>query len=151
MKKSVKIYLGADHAGFALKEKLKRYFSQNKIDYDDVGGDGNKGDDYPDYAFAVTKHVSKDKNSLGILICGTGTGMVIAANKTKGIRAAVAYDEYSAKMAKKHNNVNIVCLRGRKFPDTENLRLVQIWLKESFSNKKRHKRRLKKIEKFEGK
>ena len=151
MKKSVKIYLGADHAGFALKEKLETYFSKNKIDYENMGGEGKKEDDYPDYAFAVAKRVLKDKNSLGILICGTGTGMVIAANKVKGIKAAVAYDEYSAKMAKKHNNINIVCLRGRKFPDTENLRLVQILLKESFSGKKRHKRRLKKIEKFEGK
>lgn len=146
MKKGV-IYLGADHAGFTLKEKLKRYFDSLGIFYEDLGGNGEKGDDYPDFAFKVASRVAREKGARGILICGTGTGMVIAANKVKGIRAAVGYDNYSVKMGRSHNNINILCLRGRKFSDVENLRLVKIWLMEKFSGGERHKRRLRKIEK----
>src|SRR3989344_9415461 len=120
MKKEV-IYIGADHAGFKLKEKLKRYFDNWGIKYVDLGGKGEEGDDYPDYAFKVAERVARDKNSKGILICGTGTGMVIAANKIKGVRAAVAYDNYSAKMAREHNDANVLCLRGRNFSDAKNL------------------------------
>lgn len=143
------IYIGADHVGFQLKEKIKKYLDKSKINYEDLGGYGEKDDDYPDFAFKVAKSVAKNKNSRGILICGTGTGMVIAANKIKGIRAAVAYDSYSAKMAKSHNNANVLCLRGRNFPDNKNLKLVKIWLKEKFDEKARHKRRLRKISSFE--
>lgn len=145
------IYLGADHAGFSLKEKIKKYFDKSHISYTDMGGKGNKDDDYPDFAFKVAKSVAKNKDSKGILVCGTGTGMVIAANKVKGIRAAVAYDEYSTRMAREHNNTNILCLRGRNFSDNKNLELVKIWLKSEFDGMGRHKRRLKKIENFERK
>lgn len=149
MKKRIKIYIGADHAGFKLKGKLKKYFDKNLIEYEDVGGNGNKKDDYLDYAFLVGKNVVKDKNYRGVLICGTGTGMVIAANKVKGVRAAVGYDNYSIIMGKKHNDTNVLCLRGRKFSDEKNIRLVRLWLKERFSGKERHRRRLRKIEEFE--
>ncbi len=140
------IYLGADHAGFKLKEKIKNYLDKVGIEYDDLGGRGEKGDDYPDYAFSVAKKVAKNGNILGILICGTGTGMVIAANKVRGIRAAVGYDSYSAKMSREHSDANILCLRGRRFSDSENLRIVRIWLNSRFSGAKRHKRRLRKIQ-----
>lgn len=142
------VYLGADHAGFSFKEKLKNYFDKVKISYQDLGGNGNKEDDYPDFAFLVAKKVGRDKNSRGILICGTGTGMVIAANKVKGIRASVGYDAYSAKMGRHDNNVNVLCLRGRSFSDRENLRLVKIWLRTGYEGGERHVRRLSKIEKF---
>lgn len=145
------IYLGADHAGFSLKEKIKKYFDKIRIAYEDLGGKGQKEDDYPDYAFKVAKSVAKNKNSKGILICGTGTGMAMAANKIKGIRAAVAYDKYSVKMAREHNNANILCLRGRNFLDNKNLELVKIWLKDKFNNKVKHKRRIRKIDNFERK
>ncbi len=148
MKKSV-VYLGADHAGYALKEKIKRYFDKKGIDYFDLGGNGDEGDDYPDYAFKVAERVASDRNSVGILICGTGTGMVIAANKVKGARAAAAYDDYSAKMAKEHNNANILCLRGRNFSDEKNLKLVKIWLAGKFDSSARHERRIKKIASYE--
>lgn len=149
MKKRI-IYIGADHSGFALKEKLKKHFSKLGIDYEDVGGDGKDGDDYPDFAFAVARKVARDSGeSRGILICGTGTGMVIAANKVKGIRAAVGYDNYSVQKGREHNDVNVLCLRGRQFGDTKNLRLVKIWLGEKFSGAKRHRRRLRKILSFE--
>ncbi len=151
MKKRFNVYLGADHAGFKLKEKLKKYFDKNSIGYEDMGGNGDGRDDYPDYAFLVGKKVAKENNALGILICGTGTGMVVAANKVKGVRAAVGYDYYSVIMGRKHNNINVLCLRGRKFSDEKNLKLVKLWLKEGFSGKKRHKRRLRKIRNFERK
>ncbi len=147
MKKSV-VYIGADHAGFKLKEKLKKYFDKTGITYDDLGGKGEAGDDYPDYAFKVAERVARD-NSRGILICGTGTGMIIAANKIKGIRAAVAYDNYSAKMAREHNDANVLCLRGRNFSDAKNLQLVKIWLNTEFSEAKRHNRRIRKIANYE--
>ncbi len=149
MKKRPKIYLGADHAGFKLKEKLKKYFDKNSIRYEDLGGNGKEIDDYPDYAFLVGKKVAKESKALGILICGTGTGMVIAANKVKGVRAAVGYDDYSVIMGRKHNNVNVLCLRGRRFSDVKNLRLVRLWLDSRFSWKERHKRRLRNIRRFE--
>ena len=148
MKGSV-IYIGADHAGFSLKNKLKKYFDRIKIEYEDLGGNGEQRDDYPDYAFRVAERVAKDKNAKGILICGTGTGMVIVANKVKGIRAAAAYDFYSAKMAKEHNDVNVLCLRGRNFSSNKNLKLVKIWLDTEFSEKERHKKRLRKITNYE--
>ena len=148
MKKSV-IYIGADHAGFKLKEKIKRHFDSFGIEYYDVGGNGEAGDDYPDFAFKVAEKVSKNKDVLGILICGTGTGMVIAANKVMGIRAIVGYDNYSVKMSREHNNANVLCLRGRRFSGDKNLRLVKIWLNSDFSGADRHKRRLRKIRMFE--
>lgn len=144
-----KVYIGADHAGFSLKEKIKVFLEKNNFDCEDLGGQGKSHDDYPDYAFKVAKSVSRNKDSLGILICGTGTGMVMAANKVKGIRAAVVYDDYSAKMSKLHNNANILCLRGRNFSNEKNLHLIKTWLKSSFSGEERHKRRLKKIDNYE--
>ncbi|MEK6843845.1 MAG: ribose 5-phosphate isomerase B [Nanoarchaeota archaeon] len=143
------IYIGADHSGFQLKERIKEYLGKNKIQYEDLGGRGDKNDDYPDYAFKVAEKVSKNKNSKGILVCGTGTGMVIAANKVKSIRAAFAYDSYSARASREHNNANILCLRGRNFQEKKNLQLVKIWLSSVFSGKSRHERRLRKIVRYE--
>ncbi len=148
MKRRV-VYLGADHAGFKVKEKLKKYLDSLGIFYEDLGGEGKEEDDYPDYAFKVAEKVSRNRNSKGILICGTGTGMVIAANKIRGIRAAVGYDDYSAKMAREHNDANILCLRGRNFSDKDNLKIVRIWLNSRFSNAKKHNRRLRKIGRYE--
>ena len=143
------IYLGADHAGFSLKEKIKKSLDKSKVKYKDIGAFSlNLNDDFPDYALKLAKQVSKNKNSRGILVCGTGTGMVIAANKIKGIRAAVGYDNYSVIMGRKDNNTNILCLRGRSFSDKKNLELVNLWLKSKFSNEARHKRRIDKIEKI---
>ena len=148
MKRRV-VYLGADHAGFKVKEKLKKYLDSLGIFYEDLGGEGKEEDDYPDYAFKVAEKVSRNRNSKGILICGTGTGMVIAANKIRGIRAAVGYDDYSAKMAREHDDANILCLRGRNFSDKDNLKIVRIWLNSRFSNAKKHNRRLRKIGRYE--
>ena len=147
--KKQKVILGADHAGFKLKEKLKKYFKKENILYEDLGASSEKYVDYPDYAFKVAQKVSKNKDVKGILICGTGTGMVIAANKVKGVRAVAAYDAYSAKMSRLDNNANILGLRGRNFPYKKIENIVSIWLKTPFSKEKRHKKRISKIAKYE--
>ena len=143
------LYLGADHAGFSFKERLKKVLDKHKIQYEDLGAKRlNKKDDYPDFAFKVAKKVAKEKNSKGILVCGTGIGMGIAANKVKGIRAAMAYDVYSAKMSRQHNNTNVLELRGRNFSPSKNEKIVLAWLKTSFEGG-RHKRRITKIANYE--
>lgn len=145
----MKVYLGADHAGFSFKERLKKVLDKHKIQYEDLGAKKlNKKDDYPDFALKVAKKVAKEKDSKGILICGTGIGMGIAANKVKGIRAAMAYDIYSAKMSRLHNDANILELRGRNFSPIKNEKIVLTWLKTSFEGG-RHKRRLAKISRYE--
>ncbi|MEK6856221.1 MAG: RpiB/LacA/LacB family sugar-phosphate isomerase [Nanoarchaeota archaeon] len=144
-----KIYLGSDHAGFVLKEKIKKNLSKKGFLIFDSTPELIEGDDYSDYAFRVGERVSKDKTSLGVLICGSGTGMIIAANKVKGIRASMIYDKYSAKMARYDNDSNIACLRGRKFSFAKNIKILDIWLKTKFSGIKRHRRRIKKIERYE--
>ena len=144
------IYLGSDHAGFYLKQAIKKFLDSKNLKYQDLGGfSTKKPDDYPDYAFKVAERVAKEKNSRGVLICGSGTGMVIAANKVVGIRAALAYDSYSAKMAAQDNNVNVLCLRGRFFAPENAKKIISTWIKTSFSSKLRHKRRIKKISDYE--
>lgn len=139
------IFLGADHAGYKTKEAVKKYLSKAKIQHMDLGTYDEELVDYPDYAKRVAKAVVKT-NGLGILICGTGTGMCIAANKVKGIRAAVAFDAYSAKMSRRDNDANILCLRGREFPSTKAVSLVKIWLSTEFSHIPRYERRIRKLE-----
>jgi len=146
------IYLGADHAGFRLKEKVKKFLDSKGTEYKDLGAlKLEKKDDYPDYAFKVAKAVSKNKGSKGILFCGTGTGEVIAANKVKGIRAAVAYDDYSTKMSRVDNDANILGIRSRSFSENKAKKIISLWLKTKFSGAARHKRRIKKISNFERK
>ena len=140
----MKVILGSDHRGFKLKERVKDFLKRKKIDFLDVGTHEKKSVDYPDFAQDVAKKVAKNKKHLGILICGTGTGMVIAANKIKGARAAVAYDNYSAKMAREDNNANILALRGRFYSWDKVRRIISIWLNTPFSKKTRHKKRLEK-------
>ena len=144
-----KVYLGSDHAGFKIKERLKKYFEQKKILYEDLGTHSREPVDYPDYALAVAKKVAKDKDARGILICGSGTGMVIAANKVKGIRAVAPYDSYSAEMSRKDNDANVLGLRARFFPFEKTKKIVAVWLAAPFSGKARHRRRINKITKME--
>ncbi len=145
----MQIFIGADHAGFNLKEELIEFLKKTKINFKDFGAFSKERVDYPNFAFDVANAVSKNKNSKGVLICGTGTGMVIAANKVKGIRAAVIYDNYSAKMSRKDNNTNIACLRGRNFSAKKALNLIKIWLKTEFSKEPRHENRIKEISNYE--
>lgn len=141
----MKVIIGSDHAGFKLKEKIKKYLKMKKIEYLDLGTDSLESVDYPDYALRVAKQVAGNKDRRGILVCGTGTGMTIVANKVKGIRAVAAYDVYSAKMSRIDNDTNILGLRGRYFPYEKVKKIINVWLNTPFSGEQRHKRRLKKI------
>lgn len=145
----MKVYIGSDHAGIALKEKIKIFLSKKDIYFEDLGSYGKENDDYPDYAKIVSKKVIANKNSKGILICGSGSGMVIAANRIKKIRASLIYDDYSAKMSRMDNNSNIACLRARNFNYDKSIRLVWLWLNTSFSKQARHQRRIKKLDEIE--
>lgn len=149
MDKKRVVYLGADHAGFGVKEKLKKFLDRKKISYEDLGAEKyDKKDDYPNFAIKVGEKVAKDKNARGILVCGSGAGMTIAANKVRGVRAVAAYDEYSARMSREHNDTNVLGLRGRNFPFDKIKKIVSIWLKTKFSNGERHIRRIKKISNY---
>ncbi|MBT4824079.1 RpiB/LacA/LacB family sugar-phosphate isomerase [Candidatus Woesearchaeota archaeon] len=116
----MKIYLGADHGGYALKEKIVKYLDGKNIDYEDLTTDFDPKDDYPNVAKEVGKLVASEiadgKNTKGILICGTGTGVSLAANKVKGIRAAALTTEDKVLLARLHNDLNILCLAGLEFP-----------------------------------
>jgi ribose 5-phosphate isomerase B len=147
----MRVMLASDHAGLRLKEKVKKYLARKKIEYEDLGTKSFKSVDYPDYALKVAEKVAKNKNTRGILICGTGTGMTIAANKVKGIRAVAAYDAYSAKMSRIDNDTNVLGLRGRFFPFEKMKKIITVWLDTPFSGEKRHKRRINKIRDYERK
>ena len=148
--KKEKIFLGADHAGFEAKEKIKKYFESNNIDYEDLGYlTYDSKDDYPDIAFKVAKKVAKDKKSKGILLCGTGEGMAIAADKVKGIRAVEAYDLLSAKLSREHNDSNVLALGARTLSIEKIKKIITAWLNTEFSKAKRHERRIKEITHFE--
>jgi ribose 5-phosphate isomerase B len=145
----MRVIIASDHAGLRLKEKVKRYLKRKKIKYEDLGTESFTSVDYPDYALKVAEKVVKNKNTRGILVCGTGTGMTIAANKVKGIRAVAAYDAYSAKMSRIDNDTNVLGLRGRFFPFEKIRKIITVWLDTPFSGEKRHKRRIKKIADYE--
>jgi ribose 5-phosphate isomerase B len=147
----MRVIIASDHAGLRLKERVKRYLKRKKIEYEDLGTDSFSSVDYPDYALKVAEKVVKNKNTRGILVCGTGTGMTIAANKVKGIRAVAAYDAYSAKMSRIDNDTNVLGLRGRFFPFEKIRKILTVWLDTPFSGEKRHRRRIKKIGDYERK
>lgn len=147
----MKVIVASDHAGYKLKEKIIKYLRGKKIEYQDLGTDSPNSVDYPDYAIRVAEKVARSRNTRGILVCGTGTGMTIAANKVKGIRAVAAYDSYSAKMSRIDNDSNVLGLRGRFFPYEKVKKIISIWLNTPFSEEERHKRRLKKIADYERK
>lgn len=140
--------MGSDHAGFKEKERLKKYLLKTKHVCLDVSRKYKENDDYPDIAHDLAKKLKKDKDkkSVGILVCGSGIGMCIAANKNKGIRAAQIYDKFTARTSKSHNNLNVACFRAREFRFGKMKRLANIWLDSTFSNERRHKRRIDKLE-----
>lgn len=145
------VYIAGDHAAFELKEKIKKYLLELSYQIKDFGPHQyNPTDDYPDFIIPASKAVAKNKNSLGIMLGGTGIGECIAANKIKGVRAALCYDAYTAKMSREHNNANVLCLGARtitkNFPLAK--KIIKTWLATPFSKEKRHVRRLKKIERL---
>ena len=139
-----KICIASDHAGFKLKELIKDYLINKNISIIDLGPINDKSVDYPDYAKKVTNRVKSKKSEVGILVCGTGTGMAISANKTKKIRAAVCYNLKSTRLSRQHNNANILCLGSRLTKKKDIKKIVSVFLKTKFEGG-RHKRRIKKI------
>jgi ribose 5-phosphate isomerase B len=144
------IYLGADHAGLKLKEQIKRYLLTQGVLLKDLGAfKFNKNDDYPDFGYKVAKAVVRDKNSKGILICGSSFGVCIVANKVRGIRAVSIDNVKDAKLSRQHNDANVLCLSGWNLKLDMAKKIITIWLRTKFSNAPRHKRRLAKIKKYE--
>jgi ribose 5-phosphate isomerase B len=140
----MKIALGADHAGFELKEKLRRYLQQRGIAVDDRGTLSPASVDYPDYAQLVSEDVINERADFGILVCGSGIGMSIAANKVPGIRAVNAHDETEAHLAREHNNANVLTLGGRFLDESAAQRIIDKWLSTPFAGG-RHAQRVDKI------
>ncbi len=149
--KSAKIFIGSDHAGYETKEYLKKKLEKMGNKIIDYGTFSKEQSDYPDYAKKVAEATVKDKKSIGVLVCGTGIGMNITANKIKGIKAANPFNEYTAKLAREHNHANIVCLGGRTYDKKTAWKIMHAFLKAKPSKEKRHARRIKKIEEIEKK
>lgn len=141
------IAIGSDHAGYELKQQLTQYFKEQGIPFEDFGTDGLASVDYPDYGIKVGEAVATGMYEFGIVICGTGIGISISANKVKGVRAALIYDENTAKLAKQHNNANVIALGGRTHPFEMAVKLVEAFRNEVFET--RHQRRLDKLAHYE--
>lgn len=141
----MKLYLGADHAGFQLKEQLKRELTSRRMDYEDLSPVFVPDDDYPKHAKRVAAALKKDSTGRGILVCGSGVGVSIAANRIKGIRAFDAHGVAETKLAREHNDVNVISLSGWRLDVKEAMQLVQTFLKTPFSKAARHHRRIKQL------
>jgi len=144
----MRVYIGSDHAGYRLKEALKKALKSMDDSLVDVGCHSESPVDYPDIAFKVASAVSKSEADRGILICGTGIGMSIAANKFKGVRAAVCWSVETARLSRLHNDANILCLGGRILEPGLAARIVEVWLTTRFEGG-RHLRRIEKIASIE--
>ncbi|MBI4924540.1 MAG: ribose 5-phosphate isomerase B [Bdellovibrio sp.] len=140
------ILIASDHAGVELKEKIKH--SLHEWTWQDLGTKDKTPVDYPDVAKALAQKISKNPEQSGILICGSGNGMAMTANKFKNIRAATAESTQAAKLSKEHNNANILCIGARLLSDEQVLAIVRTWLETTFSNEDRHQKRIKKINKI---
>ena len=143
------IALGADHAGYLLKETIKEYLTKKKLEFKDYGTFKMDSCDYPEFSYKVSQAVVTEEANVGILVCGTGIGMCITANKIKGIRAAQVNDMESAQLSRLHNDANILCLSGRNLPEDEALKIVETWLNTSFEGG-RHQGRINLISQLTG-
>ena len=139
-----KVSLASDHAGFNLKERIKKFLIKKKIKVIDLGPKNNNSVDYPDYAKKVARNVSSKKSNMGILVCGSGTGMAMSANKFKKIRAAVCYNKASTRLSRQHNNANIMALGARLTKQSDVIKLVNVFLNTKFEGG-RHLRRVNKV------
>lgn len=140
----MKIALGSDHGGFALKSIVVKNLLLLGHEIEDVGCNSMESVDYPDYAHLVMSHITEGNCSCGILICGTGIGMSVAANRNPQIRAALCHDEYTARMSREHNDANILCLGARVIGEGVALELIKVWLATPFAGG-RHQQRLAKL------
>ncbi|NLY48772.1 MAG: ribose 5-phosphate isomerase B [Clostridiales bacterium] len=140
------VAIGNDHTGYELKLEIIKYLEKNNIEYKDFGCGKLKTSDYPIYAKAVGRAIQKKECDLGILICGTGIGVSIAANKMKGIRAALCHDCFSAEATREHNNANVLALGARVVGPGLAVKIVDTFLNSRFSEEERHKRRIQMLE-----
>ncbi len=144
----MKIAIGSDHRGYDAKHRLLPLLQQLGHEVVDVGPESHDSVDYPDYAFEVARAVGDGRVERGILICGTGIGMCIAANKVPGVRAAPCHDSITAEMSRRHNDANVLCLSADLLGDDLIARMVRIWLQTEFEAG-RHARRVEKIARYE--
>lgn len=144
------IYIGSDHGGYEFKEIIKKFLTEENIEFKDLGADSlNSEDDYPDFIIPVAQSVAADSNNLGIILGRSGNGEAIAANKIKGIRAAVCLNEEMAKKAKQHNDANIISLGADYMSMDEAKNTIRVFLETPFSKDARHIRRIEKIKEIE--
>ena len=139
-----KIVIASDHAGYSLKEYVKKFLNRKKLKIKDVGANSNEKVDYPDYAHKLSKVIKKSRNSIGVLICGSGQGMIMAANKHKNIRAALCYNVKSTKLSRLHNDANVITLGSRLISKKNAIKYLNIFLKTKFEGG-RHKKIIRKI------
>ena len=144
----MKVAIGTDHNGSDIKNHIIKYLENKNIEVLNIGEFNNQLDDYPDFAFVVSNKIIENKADLGILICGTGIGMCIAANKVKGIRCAHVSNVNEASLSKEHNDANIIALSS-KHNINDIIKMIDIFINSEFKNEERHIRRIKKINKFE--
>ena len=142
------IAIGSDHGGYRLKEEVKKYLEDKNIEYLDLGCESEQSVDYPDIAAKVAKEVQSKKCEQGILICRSGIGMSIVANKFKGIRCALCHNEYTAKYAKLHNNANVLAMGADDLTTNEAICILRMWFATEFEGG-RHEERVKLIEEIE--
>ncbi len=140
----IKIAIGADHAGFELKEKVREYLASRGYEVQDHGTSSTDPVDYPDFAERVASQVAAKQATYGVLVCGTGLGMELAANKVPGVRATPCNDTLSARLAREHNNANVLTMGGRLIDEAEARKIVDTWLATPFAGG-RHERRVEKI------
>jgi ribose 5-phosphate isomerase B len=149
----MQVFVGADHAGFQLKSTVMAHLSKRGINVEDDGDrELDPGDDYPQFALTVATKVlgSEDDDPRGILLCGSGQGMCIAANRVRGIRAALCWSEDIARETRNDNNSNVLCIPARTLTEEEALRIIDVWLDTPFSGAARHARRINEIEELYG-
>ena len=142
----MKIAIGADHGGYSYKEKIIKHLISKGYDIKDFGTESDNSCDYPVFAKLVANAVASGEYDRGILICGTGIGMSVAANKVRGIRAALCSDKFSAKVTREHNDSNILCMGARVIDYNLAQEITDIWLETPFSNEERHIRRIGMLE-----
>ena len=141
----MKIAIGYDHAGVQVKEKIKEHLTKKGHIVINKGYDGKESVDYPDYIHPVSKEVKEGKADIGVIVCGSGNGAAMTANKHRGIRAAICWNEETAALSKQHNNANIISIPSRFLDDDKILNIVDVFIKEEFE-RGRHERRIKKID-----
>ena len=140
----MRIALASDHAGYAEKERLKAVLSDLGVEFDDLGTRSEESVDYPDFARAVAEQVADGRVEQGVLVCGSGTGMAITANKVPGVRAAVAWSEEIARLARQHNDANVLAIGARTTPPDDIPKIVRAWFSTEFEGG-RHTARVNKI------